>query len=122
MESADIREIGNMNSEKKWPFLIQLITLVGVPLTLVMGNIPNNVINQNDLLATLYNLSFVFYVLYFLFAIPAGVIGIYNSKKGNMLPKLKTITLILSILNIIVGGITIGIIVLILIAALIGVD
>lgn len=111
-----------MNSEKKWPFLIQLITLVGVPLTLVMGNIPNNVINQNDLLATLYNLSFVFYVLYFLFAIPAGVIGIYNSKKGNMLPKLKTITLILSILNIIVGGITIGIIVLILIAALIGVD
>ena len=103
-----------MNEEtetKRWPFIIQLPSLCVAPIALLGRSLPS---------AEMKALGALCYVLVFFFAFPAGVMALrYIRKHAGALGSLEIPTKTLAIINILLGVLVVGPLLILFLAVLI---
>ena len=102
------------NSERKWPFKIQFITLALIPLIIITVNIPDHIADQYPVMGMLYRIGTIAVVAVFLFAFPIGMIGFLNARDEKVPIKLNTATKMLGVTNCVIGALFVGIVSMIL--------
>ena len=107
-----------MKEEKiLWPFYIQLIPICIIPLVLVWSVIPTNVLHSS-----FFGVSLEYYgisglgVLY-IGALPASILGVKNVKK---MLRFKKLTILLAIINLLIGLSLIGLLILVFLSGFYG--
>ena len=98
-----------------WPLIIQLIPLIWIPICLIYMNTPTNILNSSDSWQLVETAGLFGEQILFFTCLPFGIIGILKSRKKNDNIRFRKATKILSIINVCIAGIMIGMLVLLLI-------
>lgn len=109
-EAADSKGI-------RWPFWLNLAVAALLPFFFWWANTPTNLLHQ-DMFGPLLEMAGAFSMfIHFTLGIPAGIVGLVKAKK---MKKFRIITRILSIINLLVAALGIGMILVIFVGALTG--
>ena len=104
---------------KKWPCLIQLPTLLLVPIIVIWNHAPTYVLNTGTGREALEFAGIIALMLVMFFSIPAGIIGIRSTRESVTKKNRQCrLTRILSIANLVVGIHSIGLVILVFFAIL----
>ena len=91
--------------KKYIPLLLQLTTLVLCALCIPSMVTPTNILNDSALGPLIEDVGTIGLAVLFILALPVGITGAVAAKKARgMSKRLHDVTLILSIINIAVGG------------------
>ena len=105
----------------KWPFVIQIPTVVFLPVIMRWSTTPTNVLNASTDGKTLEEIGMLGAAYIFFISLPIGIIGKkYARKHPERLGKLAVPTKVLSIVNILAGAFEIGLLVYLFVAVVFG--
>lgn len=121
LDIADAREEEmEQKNGKIWPFRIQFITLALIPFILVTINIPDSVAQASALMETVRRIGIIAVVAVLLFSFPVGMIGFLNARDEKVWPQRNRVTMILGVINCILGAMFVGIVLMYLFFTLLG--
>lgn len=103
------------NKKKRvWPFRIQFITLAMIPLILVTINLPEHMTEEASPTSALPSIGIIAAGIVLLFAFPVGMIGFLNGRDEKLKPNLNSVTMVMGVINCIIGAMFVGILLMLL--------
>lgn len=107
----------NVNRPRIWPFWLELALTVFIPFVIWWSNTPTNILNSSPLWKMLEFIGIGGNVLLLHAGIPVGIIGIIAAKK---MTKCRIAAIVLSVINLSVGIMEVGLLIATLFAAVFG--
>ena len=98
-------------------FLLEFILFLIIPFVIWWSSTPTNILNSNSLFKLLETIGICGSAIILCVDIPVGIIGIIYAKR---MTKLRTATIVLSIINLVAGSIEVFMLLLIFCAVVFG--
>lgn len=114
-------ENNDNNSKVRWPFILQIPTILFLPVIALWSTTPTNVLNASDGGRALESFGLLGEKYIFYLAIPFGIIGRrYVKKRPGRLGNLERPTKVLALINIVAGALEIGLLIIIFLGVMFG--